>query len=59
MINIFFISLVLIIFGSSETITKLRNHSLNLYKELEKEIGLSTGLKQNGSVTVATNNERM
>ena len=33
--------------GSSATITKLRNHSLNLYKELEKETGLSTGLKQN------------
>ena len=27
--------------GSSATITKLRNHSLNLYKDLEKEIGLS------------------
>ena len=31
--------------GASATITKLRNHSLNLYKELEKETGLSTGLK--------------
>ena len=26
--------------GSSATITKLRNHSLNLYKDLEKETGL-------------------
>ena len=45
--------------GTSATITKLRNHSLNLYKELEKETGLSTGLKQNGSLTVATTQERL
>ena len=45
--------------GSSATITKLRNHSLNLYKELEKETGLSTGLKQNGSLTVATSESRL
>ena len=45
--------------GSSATITKLRNHSLNLYKDLEKEIGLSTGLKQNGSLTVATSQARL
>ncbi len=45
--------------GSSATITKLRNHSLNLYKELEIETGLSTGLKQNGSLTVATTSERL
>ena len=45
--------------GSSATITKLRNHSLNLYKELETETGLSTGLKQNGSLTVATTNGRL
>ena len=45
--------------GSSATITKLRNHSLNLYKELEKETGLSTGLKQNGSLTVATSEGRL
>ncbi len=45
--------------GSSGTITKLRNHSLNLYKELEKETGLSTGLKQNGSLTVATTEARL
>ena len=45
--------------GSSATITKLRNHSLNLYKQLEKETGLSTGLKQNGSLTVATSKGRL
>ena len=45
--------------GSSATITKLRNYSLNLYKTLEEETGLSTGLKQNGSLTVATTSERL
>ena len=45
--------------GSSATITKLRNHSLKLYKELENETGLSTGLKQNGSLTVATTESRL
>ena len=45
--------------GSSATITKLRNYSLNLYKQLEKETDLSTGLKQNGSLTVATTKERL
>ena len=45
--------------GASATLTKIRNHSLNLYKELENETGLSTGLKQNGSLTVATTKERL
>ena len=45
--------------GSSATITRLRNYSLNLYKQLEKETGLSTGLKQNGSLTVATTESRL
>ena len=45
--------------GSSSTITKLRNYSLNLYKKLEEETGLSTGLKQNGSLTVATTTDRL
>ena len=45
--------------GSSATITRLRNYSLNLYKQLEKETGLSTGLKQNGSLTVATTEARL
>ena len=45
--------------GSSATITKLRNYSLNLYKRLEEETGLSTGLKQNGSLTVATTESRL
>ena len=41
--------------GASSTITRLRN----LYKELEKQTGLSTGLKQNGAITVATSKERL
>ena len=45
--------------GSSATITKLRNYSLNLFKKLEIETGLSTGLKQNGSLTVATTSDRL
>ena len=39
--------------GATATITKLRKYSLNLYKELEIKTGLSTGLKQNGSVVAA------
>ena len=45
--------------GASSTITRLRKYSLNLYKELEKKTGLSTGLKQNGAITVATSAERL
>jgi glycine cleavage system aminomethyltransferase T/glycine/D-amino acid oxidase-like deaminating enzyme len=44
--------------GSTATITKLRKYSLNLYKELEKKTELSTGLKQNGAITVASSKER-
>ena len=45
--------------GASSTITRLRKYSLNLYKELEKKTGLSTGLKQNGAITVASTPERL
>ncbi len=45
--------------GATSTITKLRKYSLNLYKELEKKTGLSTGLKQNGAITVASTKDRM
>jgi glycine cleavage system aminomethyltransferase T/glycine/D-amino acid oxidase-like deaminating enzyme len=45
--------------GASSTITKLRKYSLDLYKELEKKTGLSTGLKQNGAITVASSEERL
>ncbi len=45
--------------GATSTITKLRKYSLDLYNELEKTTGLSTGLKQNGAITVASSKERM
>ena len=45
--------------GATSTITKLRKYSLNLYKELEKKTELSTGLKQNGAITVASTKERL
>ena len=45
--------------GASATITKLRKYSLNLYKELEKKTGLSTGLKQNGAITIASSEQRL
>ncbi len=45
--------------GASSTITRLRKYSLQLYKDLEKKTGLSTGLKQNGAITVATSKERL
>ena len=45
--------------GATATITKLRKYSLNLYKELEKKTELSTGLKQNGAITVASSQQRL
>ena len=45
--------------GATANITKLRKYSLNLYKELEKKTELSTGLKQNGAITVASSKERL
>jgi len=45
--------------GATATITKLRKYSLNLYKELEEKTGLSTGLKQNGAITIASTPERL
>ncbi|MDA9616052.1 FAD-dependent oxidoreductase [Candidatus Pelagibacter sp.] len=45
--------------GATATITKLRKYSLNLYKELEKKTELSTGLKQNGAITIASTKERL
>ena len=45
--------------GATATITKLRKYSLNLYKELEKKTELSSGLKQNGAITVASSKERL
>jgi glycine cleavage system aminomethyltransferase T/glycine/D-amino acid oxidase-like deaminating enzyme len=45
--------------GATASITKLRKYSLNLYKDLEKKTELSTGLKQNGAITIASTKERL
>jgi glycine cleavage system T protein len=42
----------------SGNLTKLARHSIDLYTRLEKETGQATGLKQNGSISIATNAER-
>ena len=42
----------------SGNLTRLARHSLELYTKLEKETGQATGLKQNGSISIATNDER-
>jgi heterotetrameric sarcosine oxidase gamma subunit len=42
----------------SGNLTRLARYSLELYTRLEKETGQATGLKQNGSISIATNAER-
>jgi glycine cleavage system T protein len=42
----------------SASLTKLARYSVELYTRLEKETGQATGLKQNGSISIATNAER-
>src|SRR5690606_30066986 len=42
----------------SSSLTKLATYTLGLYEGLEKETGQATGLKQNGSLSVANNVER-
>ena len=44
--------------GPSAGITKIRKYSLELYKQLEKEIDFSSGLKLNGALSVATTKGR-
>ena len=44
--------------GPSAAITKIRKYSLELYKNLEKEIDFSSGLKLNGALSVATTKGR-
>lgn len=39
-------------------LTRLAQYSLQLYSELEKETGQATGLRQTGSISIATNEER-
>ena len=40
--------------GPSAAITKIRKYSLELYKKLEKETDLSSGLKLNGAFSITT-----
>lgn len=39
-------------------LTRLAQYSLQLYPALERETGQATGLRQNGSISIATNAER-
>ncbi len=43
----------------SATLTKLINYSIDLYTELEVETGQATGWTQTGSLTLATNEDRL
>ncbi|MCX8508304.1 MAG: FAD-dependent oxidoreductase [Rhodobacteraceae bacterium] len=42
----------------TKNLTQLAQYSLGLYPQLEKETGQATGLKQVGSISIATNAER-
>jgi len=42
----------------NQNMTKLARYTAELYRNLESETGLATGFRQNGSVTIATNQER-
>ena len=44
--------------GPSAAITKIRKYSLDLYKELEKEVDHSAGLRLNGALSIVQNKER-
>ena len=44
--------------GPSAAITKIRKYSLDLYKELEKEVDHSAGLRLNGALSIAQNKGR-
>ena len=43
---------------ASKNMTRLAKYSRELYSKLEAETGIATGLKQNGSITVALTEER-
>ncbi|QFT74949.1 FAD-dependent oxidoreductase [Ruegeria sp. THAF33] len=43
----------------SATLTRLINYSIDLYGELERETGQATGWTQTGSLTLATNPDRL
>ncbi len=44
--------------GPSAAITKIRKYSLDLYKDLEKEVDHSAGLRLNGALSIAQNKGR-
>jgi 4-methylaminobutanoate oxidase (formaldehyde-forming) len=44
--------------GPSAAITKIRKYTLDLYKELEKEVDHSAGLRLNGALSIAQNKGR-
>lgn len=44
---------------ATQTMTQLAKYSADLYYNLEEETGAATGLKQNGSVSVALSGERL
>lgn len=43
---------------NSRNMTKLAQYTADLYGNLERETGLATGFRQNGSISIATNLER-
>ena len=44
---------------SNESLTKIVQNSVKLYSSLEAETGQATGWKQTGSISIATNKERL
>ena len=44
--------------GPTAAITKIRKYTLDLYKELEKKVDHSAGLRLNGALSIAQNKER-
>lgn len=43
---------------ASQNMTRLAKYSADLYVKLEEETGIATGMRQNGSITVALTHER-
>ena len=44
--------------GPTAAVTKIRKYTLDLYKELEKKVGHSAGLRLNGALSIAENSGR-
>src|SRR3546814_19005148 len=42
----------------TQNLTRLAQHSVKLYRELEAETGQATGFKQNGSISIAPHADR-